>query len=349
METKLNQWSIAETYALKDKILGQPKYQRKEVWKLKKNQLLVDSILRGIDMPKIYLRKMTVGMFDYEIADGQQRLAAIFQFKNDKFNLSTGEVNGLNLSKIGRYSVGGKKYSELNESLQEKFNEYLLTIAIVEEATNYEIRTLFGRLQMGDSLTPPEIRNAIISNLGVEIDNIALNHNFFANCKINPSRYKHQDYVTHIVALLHYNNTQDLKAPILQQLYFALSEKVPSKLIADIVKCLEWMHQIDKISKKRIKNKWAFVDFFWFFYQKIASIKSIDTTSMAIEYDSFEENRMKNIKAPENLLSNKKATSYDRYLSNYILSFKTDGGAPRNIDKRLATFNKLFDKFITLK
>ncbi len=59
------------------KINLQPQYQRTGVWSDKNNQLLIDTILRGYDIPKIYLTDSKDDNFEQEVIDGQQRLKAI--------------------------------------------------------------------------------------------------------------------------------------------------------------------------------------------------------------------------------------------------------------------------------
>lgn len=48
----------------------QPQYQRTGVWSDKKNQLLIDTILRGYDIPKIYLTVSFDKKYEHEVIDG---------------------------------------------------------------------------------------------------------------------------------------------------------------------------------------------------------------------------------------------------------------------------------------
>lgn len=52
-----------------------PDWQREEVWSKPKRQKLIDSILRGWRLPKFHFLKASDT--EYEVVDGQQRLAAI--------------------------------------------------------------------------------------------------------------------------------------------------------------------------------------------------------------------------------------------------------------------------------
>ena len=50
-------------------------------------QLLVDSILRDYDIPKLYWRKVGSKPDTYDVVDGQQRLRAIWEFFDCGFTL----------------------------------------------------------------------------------------------------------------------------------------------------------------------------------------------------------------------------------------------------------------------
>ncbi len=198
MKVKVQIWTINQLSGAIDEINEQPEYQRGEVWRDKKKALLIDSILRGIDIPKIFLRKLTNMPYDYEVADGQQRITAIIKFKNNEIPLRNDIVNGLNLNEIDGEKVGNKYYRDLSPTLRKRFDSYELTIAIIDITDHKEVRTLFGRLQLGETLNPAEKRNAIISSVGNCIDSITLNHKFFENCRISKARFKHQDYLAHV-------------------------------------------------------------------------------------------------------------------------------------------------------
>jgi hypothetical protein len=82
------QWTLKKLYSIKNTIDPKPQYQRGSVWALADKQLLIDSVLQGFDIPKIYLRKVGGHGFAYEVADGQQRLRAIWDYMDDKYALS---------------------------------------------------------------------------------------------------------------------------------------------------------------------------------------------------------------------------------------------------------------------
>ena len=87
METKQEHWPLLTLKEYEKDIDPNPIYQRSEVWKPNQKQLLIDSVLRQIDVPKLYLRKFpTSSRFKYEIIDGQQRMRTFWDFLNDGFS-----------------------------------------------------------------------------------------------------------------------------------------------------------------------------------------------------------------------------------------------------------------------
>ena len=73
------------------KIWLSPEYQREEVWTKPQKQLLIDSLLVGIDIPKFYFRAVDKPPYEYEVVDGQQRLRAIFEFLNNEYALPSSQ------------------------------------------------------------------------------------------------------------------------------------------------------------------------------------------------------------------------------------------------------------------
>lgn len=344
MKVKVQIWTINQLAESNDKINEQPEYQRGEVWKDKKKALLIDSILRGIDIPKIFLRKLQNSPYDFEVADGQQRITAIIKFRNNLVPLRNDIVNGLNLNEIDGHSVGNKFYKDLPTSLRRKFDAYELTIALIDITDHKEVRTLFGRLQLGETLNPAEKRNAIISSVGNCIDSITLNHKFFENCRIPKSRFKHQDYLAHVFGLIAYNNSTDLKAELLEKLYHDNPLKITQAFLKKITKILDFLYEIDQESKTRIVNKFAFIDIFWLLHSEFDNYIHIDIKGFSRKFESFETDRLANNLQPEKLLEGK---NQNKDLYSYIMSFNYSGSKPSNIESRNKVFSKTFKQFLS--
>ena len=69
-------------------LLTIPSFQRGEVWSIYQKQLLIDSLLREIDIPKLYFSEYEKdGRECWDIVDGQQRVSAIVSFIKNEFLL----------------------------------------------------------------------------------------------------------------------------------------------------------------------------------------------------------------------------------------------------------------------
>lgn len=340
MKITSDTWSIKKLVKKRDLINPKPQYQRTPVWSTHKKIFLIDSILREYDLPKFYIKRTPHDPnFDFEVTDGQQRMRAIWEFMNDDFCIEGKEFK--NSEYYERY------YSELPEDCQKKLKTFELSFSIIEEASQEEIRTLFARLQMGMTLIPVELRHALASNIGNSIFMVSETHKFFGpSCKIQNKRFKHQDYLDHVVALAYYKNRKDIKAPTLYQLYIDLADtqlSQTSELFKKINKILDWMFEINEISKGIFQNKWGFVDTFWLLFQNFENIKSVNYRAFSENFIKFELKRKKFNPNPEELIGDKTSRVYDKDLFDYIEAFNRQGSLKRNISIRSRVFDNKFN------
>lgn len=331
-------WSLKTINQRKNQIDPSPQYQRGSVWNTKKKRLLIDSILRGYDIPKIYFRKIDLnGLYEYEVTDGQQRLRTIWGFFGEEFVLGDCIVNGDNIS--------GFSYSQLPEYLQELFNKYILNIVEVVESTNDEIRNLFARLQMGVVLNAPEKRNAIYSNLGSSINMIVLNHRFFKYSRISRNRFNQDDFLAHALALVIYDNKYDLKADVLDNIYREFANNEPRQSLNQANLILDKMNRINDLFKGKIRNKWTFVDIFYFLYRHFNKIEKIDYEALAQSLNNLEKQRRDYNYNPEALLDQSKP-SFDKDLYDYIINYKYEGALSSRIEKRAKVLDRRFKQHL---
>ena len=328
MDVKIEEWTIKELIKNLDFIEDQPVYQRGKVWSKIKNQLLIDSIFRGIDIPKFYFREVGKNGFKYEVADGQQRIHAIRLFAGGNIKLPSTIINGLDLTFHKGKKIGGKFLSEIKE-YENRFYNYKITIAVISNVSNDEIRTLFGRLQEGSTLNPAEKRNAIISKIGTHVDNFVFNHNFFYKCKIPLSRYRHQDYLAHVFAIIFYGNSKPLKASLIEKMYLDKELLVSGDLLKKVSIILDKMEEIDSFSKTKIKNKFSFIDIFYYLYN-IESPETVDCCHIAERYDKLEKER----KEYKDKLEEIQNLKDKRALYQYIFHYQYAGYEATSITKR---------------
>lgn len=328
-------WTIQELCDNQKKIDPSPQFQRTLVWTEEKKKSLIDSILRGYDLPKFYLEgKASKNGYEFKVIDGKQRINAIWEFVDNKFSLSKKcEINGIDLSSL--------LYRELPADVKENLDNAILTISNIYESDEESLIELFQRLQGGVSLTPTELRHATKSNIGKEVRKLT-GHDFFLKqnqAYISNRRFMHQEYLDHAIALCCYDNSKpDLKAKALMEFYIDYSESIDDdtrKIIKKAKNILDFMKKVNSNAKGIFKNKWSFVDAFYLFYKNFAELKELNPNEIAKRLKNLESERKKNMKKPEVLLN----SNPDVY--KYILAFKLDGATRNNLNIRNQVLQKL--------
>lgn len=131
-----------------------PQFQRRSVWSPKARSFLIDTILRHLPIPMIYLRQeldLASKKTMREVVDGQQRLRAVLDFLNGSFAIS----------RAHNQQYGGKRFQDLPPTVQRKFLQYPFAVDVLEGATDSEILHIFARLNTYTvTLKPQEKLNA---------------------------------------------------------------------------------------------------------------------------------------------------------------------------------------------
>ncbi len=162
---ELAQSTTLMLYLDRSKFCLDPPYQRfSDVWTLAKKQLLIDSILNGFDIPKLYFIEgpgdEECRGYKYAVVDGKQRLGAIWDFMDDKFPLD----NDFRYREDPGIKAGGLKYSELAKRyprLKAKFEGHRLSVVVVKTNDMEILEEMFSRLNEGEPLSAAEKRNAM--------------------------------------------------------------------------------------------------------------------------------------------------------------------------------------------
>jgi uncharacterized protein with ParB-like and HNH nuclease domain len=177
LKIKLLRWSINDIYQKyqSGNLNLQPFYQRKVVWKPKKQTQFIESLLIDITTPPIYIAQINddsiIGDPSYEVVDGQQRLTAILTFfgiyknQNDEkkrkpFTLvSEGLVYYRDL-------LGDKTYDQIkreNSDLIRKISSYTIDFYMITRETHPDIKyDIFARLNQDSvKLSEAELRRSI--------------------------------------------------------------------------------------------------------------------------------------------------------------------------------------------
>ena len=131
-----------------------PKFQRREVWSPKARSYLIDTIVRGKPIPKIYMRQDTdpkTRRTTREIVDGQQRLKTVLNFIK----------NGFKISKTHNEDFGGKYFSQLDMDTQREILRYEFAVDLLQDMPDSDVYDVFARINTYSvSLNEQEKRNA---------------------------------------------------------------------------------------------------------------------------------------------------------------------------------------------
>lgn len=182
MEMNKKPWPLATLCGIKDRIDTNPDFQRPPVWYKSQKQFLIDTILRNLDIPKLYWQKTGRNPDKYAVVDGQQRLRAIWEFRSGEYALAR------DADPIDGYDVAGKKYNELPDELRIRFDIYPLDVVVVADCEEDDVRDMFLRLQNGTPLKAQEKRNAMSGRMRDFIRELA-GHKFFESVAFKNSRY----------------------------------------------------------------------------------------------------------------------------------------------------------------
>jgi len=221
---------IKEFYEFQREFILRPPYQRKNVWSIKKQQALLDSLFRRYYVPRIVLREVRLSEEStiYEVIDGQQRINTVQKFFNNELKLP----NSLDDEFPG---LSGLIYKDLDVDIKQFIGRKLIyTADIVKEINNprkkehQEIATeIFWRLQQGETLNYMEIAHSQLSSLARNfvvkyaddirfdyeryrpVDHNSDKHKFFQIIERNNDRMQHLALLTRFL-ILEDNNTDGI-------------------------------------------------------------------------------------------------------------------------------------------
>ena len=166
-------------------------YQREKVWSRTEQEQLLDSIVKDIDIPKLYLAKVRSNkQFEFECIDGKQRLLTLASFFDPEANDSSPLLIDI-LNKKYTYAQLRKHHENIAKAL----DAYILDFVVYDEAnlTDTFIREIFRRLQLGIRLNSGEILN---SQLGTMRDfvfkEMGSNGPFLRNTRLSDKRFSRQ-------------------------------------------------------------------------------------------------------------------------------------------------------------
>jgi len=211
----LKENSVMYLYAIRDEIDFTPEYQRQsDIWPMSKRSLLIDSLLNGFDLPKIYFHEVSKKKGDqnirYAVIDGKQRLETIFSFLDGKFPVANDfqDMAGV----FGEFS--GKYYREFGQAslkLKARFESLPLPVYVVKTNDIDLIEEMFSRLNEASPLNAAEKRNAFGGPIPNLIRDLSGHRFFTKKVPFNNKRYRHYDIIAKLLLFADRGKVVDTK------------------------------------------------------------------------------------------------------------------------------------------
>jgi hypothetical protein len=289
-------WALATIIRKQRVIDPRPQYQRGPVWSMQQKQLLIDSILRSIDIPKIYLRELPDteegnNEYQYEIIDGQQRLRAIWEFHNNEYPLAD------DADSIGKFKIASSHYRDLPEKLKDFLDMLQLTIVVISDSSDQEIEEMFLRLQNGTTLKAAEKRNAISGKVRDYIRTIIKNKFFRTSVSFNDNRFAHDAVSAQMLLLEIECGPTDVKDKNLESLYRD-SNFDPSGSSAQVMKRVlkflarEFPEKTPELKKQTVVSLYLMVSDLLRNYNASSVLKLGDFKKWFINFESYKDKEL---------------------------------------------------------
>lgn len=289
----------------KKQLMLSPKFQRKAIWSDDAKSYLLDTIIRGKPIPKIFIRQ-TLNVENRqsirEVVDGQQRLRAILSFINDGFTIRKKHNN-----KYGGYYFS--QLSNIDPNIQSAILNYEISVDLLVNLPDNEILDIFARLNS----------YSVVLN---EQEKINANHFSEFKILVDKLSHKHNDFWLENKLLTNQNILRMADATLVADVVIAMIEGIQSKkqikpLYAKYEK--EFDHNVEDLEYKfdstieLIKNVFneglkhtpfkrihLFYTLFTSLYHTKFNLKNIQRGQQEIELNKYE--RVKNTLTDLNVL-----------------------------------------------
>lgn len=128
-----------------------PKFQRRPVWRTPARSWFIDTLLRGMTVPPIYLRlAQKKGKAVREVIDGQQRVRAVLDFIDGKFKL-TPQLPA---------TWKGMAYASLSKQERDRISMFGFPAETFSGISDIQVLEMFSRLNMNAMpVNKQELRN----------------------------------------------------------------------------------------------------------------------------------------------------------------------------------------------
>jgi Protein of unknown function DUF262 len=154
-------WAKAGTLILS------PSFQRRSVWPVGAKSYLLDTIVRGLPIPIIFLREQKSDLTSLEpkreVVDGQQRIRTLLAFLAPKLLKDFDpDRDNFTIKSVHNKDLAEKPFKDLPPTVQQEILDYQFSVHVLPSSVDdREVLQIFARMNAtGLKLNAQELRNA---------------------------------------------------------------------------------------------------------------------------------------------------------------------------------------------
>lgn len=154
-------WKKANTLILS------PSFQRRSVWKKGAKSYLIDTIVRGLPIPILFIRERRSDLTTFEptreVVDGQQRIRTLISYISPNLLTDLDEDRDVfSVMRSHNKELSGKPFMKLPNDLKARILDYQFSVHVLPSGTDdREVLQIFARMNStGTKLNNQELRNA---------------------------------------------------------------------------------------------------------------------------------------------------------------------------------------------
>lgn len=312
-------WSL---FRMRDRIKMDPVYQRQgDIWTLEKRRLLIDTMINGFDVPKLYLHKFQTPLveddqsFEYAMIDGKQRTQAIFDFIENRFALDS-DFKYLHDDNIDLKGLTYRELASQFPDIKQDFDSFTLDVITIDTDDIELIEDLFSRLNEAMPLNAAEKRNARPGPLPQLVREISQHRFFVDKIPFGNARYRHFDIIAKMLLMASRESVADTKKVYLDNFFehHAESNRAEVEHLKTTVEAvLDYMADTFTDDDALLRSVGMISLYFLLFEAAVADDKT-DIISRG-QFDGFEAERQENRRvAEENIAeANYNLLEFDRF------------------------------------
>lgn len=324
-----------------------PRFQRRSVWSKGTKSFLIDTIIRGLPIPIIFLRDKGTDPNTFEpkreVIDGQQRIRTVISYVAP--NLAVKSLKEFDLkrdsfviSKAHNKDLANKSFSQLEEDSRQRILDYQFSVHILPlDVDDREILEIFMRMNSTSyELRPQELRNArFFGEFKMSVYSLAAGQlNRWRQWRIfsddDISRMEEVELTSELIFLM-FNGISSKEKSALDKIYLGKDNDYPERKIAEkrfqlVMDNIEQFFGQD-INTSPYSRKTLFYSFFAVFYDLLFGLSS--TIKKNIKAKSINNSNIKLIRDSEAIFKTKPLDEI----------YKVFGRRTTDIKTRKALFN----------